>query len=415
MSVARRVDTGKWQARVRASDGKRRAKSFRTKADAERWERDQLNLAERGQLPPVLNGRATVAVIGDKWISQLNNSTHKAATIYGYARLWEKLVRPRWGLTPLTNIQPVEVIEWFSTMTGSGSKTLSLSRRKQALQVLAMILDQAVREGKLIVNPARRDAVGKVKLPKTKQTEVHRYLNPDEVVSLAEASADYGPFIYFLATTGLRFGEARALTVGDIDLSRNKMRISKSITEVGGNLISGTPKNGESRTLVVPQRTLAKIIPLLEDKVNQDLVFTATQGGPIRHANFRRRVWIPLLEATGNQGLRIHDLRHTAASLAIKSGANVKVVQNMLGHKSAEMTLDRYAGLFESDQVDVALRMDNLFADPEYHENATKSPRITLGYVIQNPKPLVNTGQFQVAPAGFEPATHGLGNRRSIP
>jgi hypothetical protein len=108
-------------------------------------------------------------------------------------------------------------------------------------------------------------------------------------------------------------------------------------------------------------------------------------------------------------------MRHTAASLAIKSGANVKVVQNMLGHKSAQMTLDRYAGLFDSDQVDVARRMDQMMAEPACHENATKTPRIILGQLIPNPKPLANKGKDLVAPAGFEPATHGLGNRRSIP
>ena len=72
-------------------------------------------------------------------------------------------------------------------------------------------------------------------------------------------------------------------------------------------------------------------------------------------------------------------MRHTAASLAIRSGANVKVVQNMLAHKSAQMTLDRYARLFETDQVDVAHRMDQMMSETPCHENATRTPRIILG------------------------------------
>jgi integrase len=419
MSVHKRSDTGKWQARIKGSDGIRRGQSFRTKADAERWEREQIRMAEQGRLPPVMSGRESVASVGDKWITTLDLAVYKPSTINGYVGLWKRIVRPRWGSVPLTNIQPADVREWFLTMTSESSdpskKQLSHSRRKQSHQVLAMILDQAIREGTLITNPARWDAVGKVALSRGLKPKEHRYLNPENLLELVNACKEYGPFVYFLATTGVRFGEARSLMVGDIEVASNKLRISKSITEINGHLVTGTPKNGESRTLVLPKTTLAKIIPLLDGKSSQDLVFTGPKGGPIRQANFRRRVWLPLLKATGNEGLRVHDLRHTAASLAIKSGANVKVVQNMLGHKSAQMTLDRYAGLFESDQVDVAKRMDKLFADTDCHENATKASRITLSYVIENPKPFANKGKDLVAPTGFEPATHGLGNRRSIP
>ena len=419
MSVHKRSDTGKWQARIKGSDGSRRGQSFRTKADAERWEREQIRMAEQGRLPPVLSGRESVASVGDKWIATLDLAVYKPSTINGYVGLWKRIVCPRWGSVPLTNIQPADVREWFLSMTGESSdpskKQLSLSRRKQSHQVLAMILDQAIREGKLITNPARWDAVGKVALPKVNMPKEHRYLNPEDLLELVNACKEYGPFVYFLATTGVRFGEARALMVGDIAMTSNKLRISKSVTEINGHLVKGTPKNGESRTLILPDITLNRIKPLLIGKNSEDLVFTGPQGKAIRHANFRHRVWVPALGVTGNQGLRIHDLRHTAASLAIKSGANVKVVQNMLGHKSAQMTLDRYAGLFESDQVDVARRMDQVMAEPACHENATKTPRIILGQVIPNPKPLADKGKDLVAPAGFEPATHGLGNRRSIP
>jgi integrase len=87
------------------------------------------------------------------------------------------------------------------------------------------------------------------------------------------------------------------------------------------------------------------------------LVFTTSSGAPLRSSNFRQRIWLPATEACGLPGLRVHDLRHTAASLAVKSGANPKVVQQMLGHASA-MTLDVYAGLFNADLDDVADRLD---------------------------------------------------------
>ena len=77
-----------------------------------------------------------------------------------------------------------------------------------------------------------------------------------------------------------------------------------------------------------------------------DLVFTAPEGGPLRVSNFRRKVWLPAVAPSdAPDGLRVHDLRHTAASLAISAGASIKAVQHMLGHKNVTITLDRYSHL----------------------------------------------------------------------
>ena len=78
----------------------------------------------------------------------------------------------------------------------------------------------------------------------------------------------------------------------------------------------------------------------------------------LRNSNFRHRVLVPATRAAGLEGVSAHDLRHTAASLAIAAGANVKVVQQMLGHASAAMTLDVYAGLFGDDLETVADSLD---------------------------------------------------------
>ena len=88
------------------------------------------------------------------------------------------------------------------------------------------------------------------------------------------------------------------------------------------------------------------------------LVFTTASDAPLRRSNYQQRVWLPAMKSCGLDGLQVHDLRHTAASLAVKSGANPEVVQQMLGHASAAMTLDVYAGLFNADLDDVADRLD---------------------------------------------------------
>ena len=89
-------------------------------------------------------------------------------------------------------------------------------------------------------------------------------------------------------------------------------------------------------------------------------MFTSPEGGPLRLNNWRRRVFDPACKELGMIKVSPHDLRHTAASLAMQRGANVKAVQRMLGHASAAMTLDVYAGLFSDDLDSVAVALDPL-------------------------------------------------------
>ena len=104
----------------------------------------------------------------------------------------------------------------------------------------------------------------------------------------------------------------------------------------------------------------------LANSAPDDLAFTAPGGGPLRNSNYRKNLWLPAVEALAAEhphleGLRIHDLRHTAASLAISSNANIKVVQRMLGHKHASMTLDRYSHLLTEDLEELAERFDEVY------------------------------------------------------
>ena len=93
-------------------------------------------------------------------------------------------------------------------------------------------------------------------------------------------------------------------------------------------------------------------------KAPEDQVFPASRGGYLRSSNFRRGCWDKATVTVGLGGLVPHELRHTAASLAIRSGANIKVVQTMMGHASATMTWDLYGHLYDDDLNNVAERLD---------------------------------------------------------
>ena len=108
----------------------------------------------------------------------------------------------------------------------------------------------------------------------------------------------------------------------------------------------------------VPRSLVDALVEHVAGKDPDDLVFTTPRGDVMRNHNFRSRVFVAAAKQIGMPGLTPHDLRHTAASLAVHAGANVKAVQRMLGHASAAMTLDVYAGLSGDDLDAVADRLD---------------------------------------------------------
>jgi integrase len=146
--------------------------------------------------------------------------------------------------------------------------------------------------------------------------------------------------------------------MGGVTLYLFCLTITESVTEVAGKLEFGTPKTHQQRSVPLPAALTGPLAARCEGKQGDDLVLTTSAGTALRLRNWRRVVFDPAVRDAGLTDVTPHDLRHTAASLAVASGATVKSVQRMLGHASAAMTLDVYAGLFDDDLTDLAARMD---------------------------------------------------------
>jgi integrase len=152
-----------------------------------------------------------------------------------------------------------------------------------------------------------------------------------------------------------------------VDLLRRRLTVAETLSEVSGHLVWGTPKNHQVRSVPIPSFLADLLAEVVYMKYTDDLVFTTWRGKPLRNLNFRRDVFDKAASDAGLSGLTPHELRHTAASLAVSANANVKAVQKMLGHASAAMTLDVYSGLFDDDLDGVAARLD-----AECHPIATR-------------------------------------------
>lgn len=356
-SIQKRTDRPlPWRARYWAPDGKQRSKSFAKKTDAERWLRNELSKLDRAEWTDPRAGSISVREWSEIWLRGLTGQ--KPKTIAGYESLLRSRVLPEFGDHQLRHVAPAAVREWMAEMA---EEDLSPARIRQARQLLHQMLEQAVADGLIPRNPTAR-----VKAP-TVRPRRQLFLTAEEVSRLADACEQRqegaGLLIRVLSYTGLRWGELVALRPSAISLEKRRVRVTEAATEIGGKLEWGTPKTHESRTIIVPSFLAARLASHIEGMGAEDLVFTAPQGGPLRSSNFRRSVWIDACqESRMPEGLLVHDLRDTAASLMISAGASIKAVQRALGHASAAMTLNVYGGLFEEDLEDLADRLDERFA-----------------------------------------------------
>lgn len=251
------------------------------------------------------------------------------------------------GWSRVGEIRHSDVQNWLTSFGAGDGKPRSATTVLRAYGVLAAILDIAVRDRRMPSNPARG-----VKLPrKTKKARV--YLTAAQVELLAHHAGDHGTLVMFLAYTGVRWGEATGLRIGALDTLRRRALIQEIAVNVGGQVVVGTPKSHEARSVAYPEFLSASLTDQCVGKSRDQLVFGP---GPthLRPPDGRRGWFVSALAKAQREDpdipmVTIHDLRHTAASLMISAGANPKAVQRMLGHASAAMTLDTYADLFEDD------------------------------------------------------------------
>ena len=233
---------------------------------------------------------------------------------------------------------------------------LSPSRIRQARQVLGALLTAAQRTGYIAKN-----VTDGIRLPREIPRKM-RFLTAEQVESLvSHTPPSYQPLIYLLSYGGLRWGEAVALRLKNVRFERSRIDVHESMAEVGGRVYFGPTKTYEFRSVAVAKF----LMDMLRSQIKwqqpidlEQLVFQSPMGAVLRHTNFRRRVWLPSVHrAEVHDDLRIHELRHTCASLLIAEGAHPKVIQAHLGHSSITVTMDRYGHLYPSQMDAFAVRL----------------------------------------------------------
>ncbi len=394
--VKKRGDT--WYAYWRDPSGRQRAKAIGTrKKDAEAHvTRMQAQVAD-GAYREI--EAITFASFAEQWFRDYASVQVKPSTLRSYRSMLYGSLLPFFGNVPVASIKTADVQRYVAERMGSGVKPATVQK---ALVMLKGMLKQAVDWDYLRVNPAQN-----VKAPRREHVEMD-FLTPDEIPAFLDAfSPRWRPLFFTAIFTGMRLGELLALRWSDIDWHSSTIRVRRSVDKG----VFQEPKSRNSVRTVGMSPRLAGV--LMDHKIEcawspSDLVFCTADGGLIDQANLRHRVFFPALEAAGLRRMRIHDLRHTFASLLINQGENLKYVQQQLGHASITTTVDRYGHLMPDAHVDASKRLDATVFGNGPEESAYKP--LTRSVETKQAPSTLGSGPAvsMVAGTGFEPVTFGL-------
>lgn len=354
-SIYQRSD-GRWCSAIVADDpvtGQRHRTVLygKTRTEVRQKLKAATERAEAGG--PVRDAKATVAAWLAQWrATALEASTRKPTTKELYSSLSRKHLEPEpFGARPLDRLRPVDVDALIIALR---DKKLANSTVRQIYTVLRLALDDAMRDGLLASNVA-----AKVKRPKVTQSEA-RYLPTADVKRLLQAAekSRYHAVLTLIAGTGLRKGEALALTWADIDFAASTLRVRGTLSRVGKQKIVTEPKTEKSR------RTLplspAMVALLRRHRASQRVdqlragsewaasghVFASQHGTPLEPRAVLRAL-TTAAKAAGIEGANVHTLRHSAATGWIENGVSLKAVSEALGHSSIAITGDVYAHVSE--------------------------------------------------------------------
>lgn len=372
-TIRQRPD-GRWEARITTGTNPGTGKPIRrsiygdTQAAVRKEMTAILRELDRGtyQAP----NKITVSAWMEEWFATFCENKVKPLTLQSYRASIKNHIAPAIGAIELQAVKGTHIQRLYNSMTRAG---LSGKTVKNTSAIMHKAFSVALKQGIIAANPC--DAA---ELPKAERKEI-RPLADDEIPQFL-AAIDGSPMRNAYAMclfAGLREGECLGLSWGQVDFEKGRITISQQLQKVraegkGEYQITSSTKSGKPRTIEPPRIAFeylrAERVKRLENRLRagpawsnpDDLVFTDEIGDHYATYTFYKR-FKAIAASIGRPDARPHDLRHTAATVAIASGADIKSVQDLLGHATASFTLNVYAHTSEQMMKDTAARMQNYY------------------------------------------------------
>lgn len=333
--------------------------TFATEAEAERFVRDCDDRGVAWALAEYRRDKEADGFTLDEWAARHFDAltAPSGSTVRRYRTIYASTWSPSLGNLQLTQITRSHVATALNKV-GGADKT-----RHNKWVVLVHIFSTAVLEGLIPKSPC----VG-IKLGRRGDHEraEMRFLTIEEFRRVLDATPEHWrPLVLTLAGTGIRWGEAVALEVRDVDLDDAMLRVNKAEKvdpDNPGQTIIGPTKTAKSRrTITLPPLVVDALAPLVEGRKGSARLFLDPSDRPVKHRNFYD-LWLrTILPAAGIEGVRLHDLRHGHVAWLIAEGVPLPVIQARLGHEKITTTIDTYGHLLPDLQRAAAEAAQNVF------------------------------------------------------
>ena len=356
----------RWLVRVylgRDRETRRRTYHNRTIYGSLRYAQAYLTrkLHERDLSRGVEGLQVTVDEFLDHWLKTGVGPIVRGKTYSDYTAMLRRYIRPTIGTRMLASLSPLEIQSAYQVMI---DRKLSARTVRYAHAVLRSAIRQAIRWQLLLSDPTQGVQIHS---PHCREMSV---LNTDQARSFLRAAAHSPRECLFAValTTGMRPSEYLALCWRDIDWDRGTISVVRTLHKNEGQWAFSDTKWVGSRRVVKLQMWVLDLLRKLKggadeggaacDSVFAELIFTTARGEPVNEEYLVKKHFKPLLREAGLPKIRLYDLRHTFATLALTVGVAPKVVSEQLGHASAAFTLDTYSHVLPHMQDEAASKME---------------------------------------------------------
>lgn len=358
-----RLDIGKDE------NGKRVQKwygGYKTKKEAEKACAEKITEIERGTFVDPKD--MTLGEYLQDWLKTYSvNLT--PCTYSGYKVNIEKHIIPHLGKTPLQKLQPMQIQKFYNELFNRGDANSKDKLSATSIRYIHATLRKALNDA-LKMDMVYRNVAEAVTVPKQKQFEA-KFLTQVQMNAMLEALKGTNIYLPTLLAVGLgmRRGEVLGLQWETVDFEKGMITIKRAyIPTPQGNVFSDVKTEKSRRTLAVPTNIMQYLKQVkkaqAETKLflgggyaDNDLVCCNEDGSPLSPATWNHK-FKRLMEDNNMPAIRIHDLRHTNASLMLKQGVTMKVASERLGHTTIGITMDLYSHIDEEQQRDAAQRLN---------------------------------------------------------